>query len=52
MSDGTDEEEIRRLMSILGRRKSKKKSEAARRNVKKAQAARRKKAKAKKSKKK
>jgi hypothetical protein len=47
MIDGTSEEELRRIMSLLGSSKSKKKVEAARKNVKKAQAARRKKSNAK-----
>jgi hypothetical protein len=47
MTTGSHEEELRRIMSLLGSSKSKKKVEAARKNVKKAQAARRKKSKAK-----
>lgn len=43
MTRGTHEEEIRRVMSILGSSKSDKKVAAARENVKKAQEARRKK---------
>jgi hypothetical protein len=46
MTTGSDEEELlRRAMSILGSRKSKKKTKAARENVKKAHEARRKKSK-------
>lgn len=44
MSTGDDAEEIRRVMSLLGKRTSDKKRKAVRKNIKKAQAARKKKA--------